>query len=282
MPIARPVAGPPLAVTAGWPIGLTAVPLSVSVAIKRAVALHDASFKRSRVVRTALTMPGMISLAWRLSCTMVALGSGRPGRHQKGECQVVGTNMITIFPGSVTIGGVRLGDGSSSHLTADDAKTLRWRATQFVTRQQVTAADHLRESELAHDFQASTPSTSAAAPALRRVLQRAGRRSRGSDSVSAEEHVADRSSPSRPRPTGVDDPHQRPCRPRPAASWAGRLDVQRQQMALHDSAVEAARHGPSTYPCRLAWPTPCIAGPRRIRGRLQRPAIENHGVVGWA
>jgi len=37
MPIASPAAGPPLAVTAGWPIGLTAVPLSVMPAVPAGV-----------------------------------------------------------------------------------------------------------------------------------------------------------------------------------------------------------------------------------------------------
>jgi putative ABC transport system permease protein len=83
-------------------------------------------------LRTALTMLGMI-IGVAAVITMVALGSGAQAAIES-QIRGAGTNMITIFPGSVTIGGVKLGDGSSSHLTADDAKTLRTLASaEFVS-----------------------------------------------------------------------------------------------------------------------------------------------------
>jgi putative ABC transport system permease protein len=65
--------------------------------------------------------------------TMVALGNGASAAIES-QIRNAGTNMITIFPGSVTTGGVKLGDGTSSRLVPQDAKTLRELASaEFVS-----------------------------------------------------------------------------------------------------------------------------------------------------
>jgi len=74
-------------------------------------------------LRTALTMLGMI-IGVAAVIAMVALGSGA---QQMIEDQVksAGTNLITIFPGSVAAGGAKGGFGSNTRLVEEDAKALR-------------------------------------------------------------------------------------------------------------------------------------------------------------
>src|SRR5579862_8385965 len=83
-------------------------------------------------LRTALTMLGMI-IGVGAVITMVALGAGAQAAIES-QIRNAGTNMITVFPGSVNVGGVKLGDGTASRLVPDDAKTLRLLASaEFVT-----------------------------------------------------------------------------------------------------------------------------------------------------
>src|SRR5262245_31793505 len=74
-------------------------------------------------LRTALTMLGMI-IGVAAVIAMVALGSGA---QQMIEDQVksAGTNLITIFPGSINAGGAKGGFGSNTRLVEEDAKALR-------------------------------------------------------------------------------------------------------------------------------------------------------------
>ena len=74
-------------------------------------------------LRTVLTMLGMI-IGVAAVITMVALGSGAQAAIED-QIRGAGTNMITIFPGSVNTGGVKQGMGSSSRLMPEDAKALR-------------------------------------------------------------------------------------------------------------------------------------------------------------
>ena len=96
-------------------------------------------------LRTGLTMLGMI-IGVAAVMTMVALGSGAQAAIED-QIRGAGTNMITIFPGAVNTGGVRMGDGSSSRLTPDNAKALRsLPEVEYVsegtqTRQQIIAAN---------------------------------------------------------------------------------------------------------------------------------------------
>ncbi len=74
-------------------------------------------------LRTTLTMLGMI-IGVAAVITMVALGTGAQAAIED-QIRGAGTNMITIFPGSVNTGGVKQGQGTSSRLVPDDAKALR-------------------------------------------------------------------------------------------------------------------------------------------------------------
>lgn len=74
-------------------------------------------------LRTALTMLGMI-IGVAAVIAMVAMGTGAQAQIEE-QIKSAGTNMITIFPGSVSAGGVRGGGGTSSRLTPEDAQALR-------------------------------------------------------------------------------------------------------------------------------------------------------------
>src|SRR5262245_21026213 len=93
-------------------------------------------------LRTSLTMLGMI-IGVAAVITMVALGTGAQTQISD-RIRGSGTNMITVFPGSATAGGVRQGGGTSSRLIPDDAKSLRDEVSEveyvsegLQTRQQV-------------------------------------------------------------------------------------------------------------------------------------------------
>jgi putative ABC transport system permease protein len=74
-------------------------------------------------MRTSLTMLGMI-IGVSAVITMVALGNGAQAAIEE-QIRGAGTNMITIFPGNFTSGGVRMGEGQSPRLKAEDAQALR-------------------------------------------------------------------------------------------------------------------------------------------------------------
>jgi putative ABC transport system permease protein len=74
-------------------------------------------------LRTILTMLGMI-IGVGAVITMVALGTGAQMSIEE-RIRGAGTNMITVFPGSASAGGVRQGGGSSNKLVPADAKALR-------------------------------------------------------------------------------------------------------------------------------------------------------------
>jgi putative ABC transport system permease protein len=73
-------------------------------------------------LRTGLTMLGMI-IGVAAVITMVALGTGAQAAIEE-QIRGAGTNMITVFPGSVNTGGVRQGGGTARLLPAD-AEVLR-------------------------------------------------------------------------------------------------------------------------------------------------------------
>ena len=74
-------------------------------------------------MRTTLTMLGII-IGVGAVIVMVALGTGAQAAIED-QIRSAGTNMITIFPGSANMGGVRQGGGTSSRLTMADAQALR-------------------------------------------------------------------------------------------------------------------------------------------------------------
>ncbi len=74
-------------------------------------------------MRTALTMLGMI-IGVAAVITMVALGTGASAAVEE-RIKSAGTNLITVNAGNWTQGGVRMGQGASSTLRAEDAGAIR-------------------------------------------------------------------------------------------------------------------------------------------------------------
>jgi putative ABC transport system permease protein len=92
--------------------------MTLSVLIQVAVAAL-----RRNLLRTALTLLGlMIGVA--VVITIVALGSGAHAAIEE-DVMSAGTNLIVVSAGNWTTGGVRLGMGSSSRLTPEDAEAIR-------------------------------------------------------------------------------------------------------------------------------------------------------------
>jgi putative ABC transport system permease protein len=73
-------------------------------------------------LRTILTMLGIIIGVGAVICT-VAIGQGA-GEQVQQQIQALGTNMIMVFAGSVNTSGVRMGNGATKSLTADDAEAI--------------------------------------------------------------------------------------------------------------------------------------------------------------
>jgi len=73
-------------------------------------------------MRTVLTMLGIIIGVGAVICT-VAIGQGA-GKQVQAQIQNLGTNMVMVFAGSVTSGGVRMGSQATKTLTEDDAQAI--------------------------------------------------------------------------------------------------------------------------------------------------------------
>jgi putative ABC transport system permease protein len=78
---------------------------------------------RRNWLRSSLTILGM-TIGVTAVITIVALGTGARETVEE-QVMSAGTNMITVMAGNWTSGGVRMGMGSSSRLTNDDAEALR-------------------------------------------------------------------------------------------------------------------------------------------------------------
>ena len=74
-------------------------------------------------LRTALTMLGVI-IGVGSVIAMLAVGQGAKDSIQR-SIAAIGSNMLVIFPGSVTSGGVRMGAGASSTLNLGDVEAIR-------------------------------------------------------------------------------------------------------------------------------------------------------------
>jgi len=74
-------------------------------------------------LRTGLTMLGMI-IGVAAVITLVAMGNGAQSMIED-QIKGAGTNLITVNSGNFSQGGVRLGIGTSSTLTPDDAEAVR-------------------------------------------------------------------------------------------------------------------------------------------------------------
>ncbi|MCW5750743.1 MAG: ABC transporter permease [Alphaproteobacteria bacterium] len=77
---------------------------------------------RVNKLRAALTMLGIV-IGVAAVITMIAVGAGARQRVQE-QMRSLGSNLMIIVPGAVTSGGVRLGFGSQSTITEDDAQAI--------------------------------------------------------------------------------------------------------------------------------------------------------------
>ncbi len=73
-------------------------------------------------MRSFLTMLGII-IGVGSVITMLAVGTGASQKISE-QIASVGSNLIIVIPGSVTQGGIRMGGGSTSTLTKDDAEAI--------------------------------------------------------------------------------------------------------------------------------------------------------------
>jgi putative ABC transport system permease protein len=78
---------------------------------------------RRNKLRTILAALGMI-IGVGAVIAMVAMGNGAKSQIES-SIAGLGQNMITIFPGSLTSGGMRGGWGSNTSLTTDDAEAIK-------------------------------------------------------------------------------------------------------------------------------------------------------------
>jgi putative ABC transport system permease protein len=78
---------------------------------------------RVNKLRSTLTMLGII-IGVAAVITMIAVGSGAQARVEE-QIRNLGANLFILSPGSTTAGGVRLGAGSRSSLTEDDAYAIQ-------------------------------------------------------------------------------------------------------------------------------------------------------------
>src|SRR5580698_11662812 len=74
-------------------------------------------------MRTGLTMLGIV-IGVAAVITTVALGDGA-GSQMQGSVAALGSNMVMVFPGSISRGGVQVGAGQTKTLvTADEISIL--------------------------------------------------------------------------------------------------------------------------------------------------------------
>ncbi|MBI4190858.1 MAG: ABC transporter permease [Betaproteobacteria bacterium] len=78
---------------------------------------------RVNLLRSSLTMLGII-IGVAAVITMIAVGAGAQARIAE-QIKSLGSNLIIVLPGSVTSGGVRMGFGSQSTLTEEDAYAIQ-------------------------------------------------------------------------------------------------------------------------------------------------------------
>ncbi len=77
---------------------------------------------RAHKLRTTLTMLGII-IGVAAVIAMVAVGAGAQRRIEK-QIRSMGSNLIIVFPGAATSGGIRWGLGSQLTLSEEDARAI--------------------------------------------------------------------------------------------------------------------------------------------------------------
>lgn len=98
--------------------------------ISMAIQLALTELRRNKM-RSMLTMLGVI-IGVGAVIAMVSIGQGASSSVQA-QIASLGTNMILIFPGSTTQGGVRAGAGTVQTLTIEDAKAIGKQASAVAT-----------------------------------------------------------------------------------------------------------------------------------------------------
>ncbi len=78
---------------------------------------------RRHILRTVLTALGII-IGVGAVITMVGLGQGASAEVEE-QVQRLGENVVLVFPGARSLGGVSIGGGSANTLTVEDAQALR-------------------------------------------------------------------------------------------------------------------------------------------------------------
>ena len=78
---------------------------------------------RVNKMRSFLTMLGII-IGVGAVIVMVAIGAGASDMISK-QIASMGSNMMMVLPGATTAGGARMGLGSVSTLTSDDARAIK-------------------------------------------------------------------------------------------------------------------------------------------------------------
>jgi putative ABC transport system permease protein len=91
------------------------------VKIWAAVRMALASLRVNKL-RTALTMLGIV-IGVAAVIAMVSVGAGAQARIAE-QIRSMGSNLIVVFPGAQTSGGIRWGLGSQQTLTEEDARAL--------------------------------------------------------------------------------------------------------------------------------------------------------------
>ena len=83
------------------------------------------SFRALRInkMRSALTMLGII-IGVSAVIIMLAVGTGA-SEKVKEQISSIGSNLLLIFPGSITAGGLHMGSGSQASLTGEDAEAIK-------------------------------------------------------------------------------------------------------------------------------------------------------------
>ena len=74
-------------------------------------------------MRSSLTMLGII-IGVSAVITMLAVGTGASQKISE-QIASIGSNLLIVVPGSSTQGGIRMGGGSQSTLTRDDADAIQ-------------------------------------------------------------------------------------------------------------------------------------------------------------
>src|SRR5699024_9859462 len=88
-----------------------------------AVPLVAVRALRRNTMRTILTALGII-IGVAAVITMVGLGQGARVEVEE-QVNRLGQNVVLIFPGARSLGGVSIGGGSANTLTVEDAVALR-------------------------------------------------------------------------------------------------------------------------------------------------------------